>query len=385
MLPLHSKQLSGGSTKDQLEPLLINDNDAPDPVSDDECDPTRLSSLPLPGSGPSGGGNQTINMHYHQPHKETYSLVNYDTTIAKISTALFYAICSLFITLVNKSILTSYVFPSYKVVALGQLVTTIVVLYLGKKMRFISFPNYHRHIFVEIMPLPFIYLGNMVFGLGGTKELSLPMFTMLRRFSILMTMIAEYYVLSVVPNRNVKITVAMMIGGACIAALNDLGYNFQGYVFVLLNNFLTAINGVYTKKKLDPKKDMGKYGLMYYCSLFMLPVTLVLILAGDDCEKLATYPYLRDPLFGVQFFLSCCMGFVLNYSIMLCTQYNSALTTTIIGCLKNILITYLGMFVGGDYVYSINNFIGINISIVGSILYTIVTFKPSKSKNVTVI
>lgn len=359
----NSKQLN----QEQSEPLLIH-------TSDDEEE--KLTDIHHKHPASQKDPPRRVSTHT----KELVNLATYDTTIAKVSTALFYAVCSLFITIVNKSVLTSYVFPSFKIVALGQLVTTVVVLYTAKKMGLIQFPNYHRNIFFELLPLPFIYLGNMIFGLGGTKELSLPMFTMLRRFSILMTMIAEYYVLHIVPNRSVKITVGMMIGGAVIAALNDLGYNFQGYVFVLLNNFLTAVNGVYTKKKLDPKKEMGKYGLMFYSSLFMLPVTLLFIFCSDDYAKVTEYEYLWDVWFQIQFLLSCCMGFVLNYSIMLCTQYNSALTTTIIGCLKNILLTYLGMFIGGDYVYSVNNFMGINISIVGSILYTIVTFKPAPVK-----
>lgn len=36
------------------------------------------------------------------------------------------------------------------------------------------------------------------------------------------------------------------------------------------------------------------------------------------------------------------------------------------------------MFIGGDYVFSWLNCIGINISVVGSLLYTYVTFRKKK-------
>lgn len=296
----------------------------------------------------------------------------------RVGSALFYGLSSLMITVVNKTVLTSFEFPSFQVLGIGQMLATIVLLFGAKKARYVEFPNLETATFGKIWPLPVIYIGNMIFGLGGTKQLSLPMFTALRRFSILMTMIAEYYILGAKARVPVQLSVYTMIVGAVVAALNDLAFNFEGYLFILLNDLFTAANGVYMKKKLE-SKELGKYGLMYYNSLFMIVPAIAIAFWMGDARSVLDFPHWNNVIFLLQFGLSCVMGFVLSYSMILCTLHNSALTTTIIGCLKNICVTYLGMIIGGDYIFTWLNFIGLNLSVIGSLVYTWVTFRRKES------
>ncbi|XP_034230969.1 UDP-sugar transporter UST74c isoform X2 [Thrips palmi] len=292
----------------------------------------------------------------------------------RVGSAVFYGAASFMITVVNKTVLTTYNFPSFQCLALGQMFATIIVLYTAKKLGMISFPDLESSTLRKIWPLPLIYIGNVTFGLGGTKELSLPMFTALRRFSILMTMVAEFYILGVKPSVAVQFSVYTMIIGALVAASNDLAFTAEGYIFVLMNDFFTATQGVYMKKKLD-SKELGKYGLTYYNSLFMVIPSFLFAFSLGEIDKALEFPDWGNFMFLSQFILSCIMGFILSYSVILCTHYNSALTTTIIGCLKNISVTYLGMVIGGDYIFSWVNFIGINFSVIGSLVYTWVTFR----------
>ena len=126
------------------------------------------------------------------------------------------------------------------------MLTTILVLYSGKMLGKVSFPSLSSETFPKVWPLPLFYLGNLVFGLGSTQVLSLPMMTVLRRFSILMTLlgspflylcviknnmimfIGEYLILKSRPSLSVCASVFLMILGAVVAAIDDLAFSVKG-------------------------------------------------------------------------------------------------------------------------------------------------------------
>jgi solute carrier family 35 protein len=196
-------------------------------------------------------------------------------------------------------------------------------------------------------------------------------------------MILEILILKKRQEPRIVVCVLVMVFGSLVAASNDLAFSLIGYSFVMLNNMCTATQGVYVKKKLDTK-DLGKLGILFYNSLFCYPILLIMVARSHDFQTVHSFNGWSNPYFVSEFFASCVMGLVLNFSIFLCTQYNSALVTTVVGCLKNILITYLGvLFPTEDYIFSWTNFIGLTISIIGSIFFAGFSFKkqPDKDKS----
>ncbi|XP_036712208.1 UDP-N-acetylglucosamine/UDP-glucose/GDP-mannose transporter isoform X3 [Balaenoptera musculus] len=204
--------------------------------------------------------------------------------VAKLLSALFYGTCSFLLVLVNKALLTTYRFPSPIVLGIGQMAVTIMILYVSKLNKVIHFPDFDKKIPIKLFPLPLLYVGNHISGLSSTSKLSLPMFTVLRKFTIPLTLLLETIILGKQYSLNIIVSVFAIILGAFIAA-----------------------------------------------------------------------------------------GFLLTYSTLLCSYYNSALTTAVVGAIKNVSIAYIGMLVGGDYIFSVLNFVGLNICMAGGLRYSFLT------------
>lgn len=127
--------------------------------------------------------------------------------------------------------------------------------------------------------------------------------------------------------------------------------------------------------KLDSRDEIGSYGLMFYNNLFSLPVVLILLLTNErEMHALREFDRWRNKSLWLCLLLTSIFGFVLNYTYFLCTKLNSPLTTTVVGALKNVLTTYLGMILFPDYSFTFLSFTGATISVVGSLMYNYIEF-----------
>ena len=58
----------------------------------------------------------------------------------------------------------------------------------------------------------------------------------------------------------------------------DLTFNLPGYIMVFISDFATAMNGVYTMKKLQNKVGSETFGILITCSVVFQHLSFIFTL-----------------------------------------------------------------------------------------------------------
>uniref|UniRef100_A0A5B6YVD4 Putative UDP-sugar transporter sqv-7 n=1 Tax=Davidia involucrata TaxID=16924 RepID=A0A5B6YVD4_DAVIN len=295
--------------------------------------------------------------------------------------AISYMSCAVLLIMFNKAALSSYSFPCANVITLFQMICSCTFLYALRRWKLISFSGSESltitdnsttlvplKTLIHTLPLAMTYLLYMLATMESVRGVNVPMYTTLRRTTVVFTMIVEYILAGQKYTSPVVGSVSLIVLGAFIAGARDLSFDSYGYAVVFISNITTAIY-LATIARIGKSSGLNSFGLMWCNGIICGPFLLFWTFIRGDLEMTMNFPYLLSPGFLVVMLLSCILAFFLNYSIFLNTTLNSALTQTICGNLKDLFTIGLGWMVFGGLPFDILNVIGQFLGFLGSGLY----------------
>ncbi|XP_004291453.1 PREDICTED: UDP-sugar transporter sqv-7 [Fragaria vesca subsp. vesca] len=361
-------------------------------TTEPETDAAESSAMPVRAS--SSGKNLTLPVSDPPRDHELDRLIGDDDYVEEklfkgsamttrgAYAAVSYMACAVLLVMFNKAALSSYRFPCANVITLFQMICSCFFLYTLRRWKMITFtvreslafPDNSTTTLVPLetlkktFPLAGAYLLYMLTSMESVRGVNVPMYTTLRRTTVVFTMVMEYFLAGQRYTSPIVGSVGLIILGAFIAGARDLSFDAYGYAVVFLSNIATAIY-LATIARIGKSSGLNSFGLMWCNGIMCGPALLVLTFFHGDLKTTINFPYLLSPGFMLVLLCSCVLAFFLNYCIFLNTTLNSALTQTICGNLKDFFTIGLGWVIFGGLPFDIFNVIGQCLGFLGSGLY----------------
>ena len=213
------------------------------------------------------------------------------------------------------------------------------------------------------------------------------MYTTLRRTTVVFVMLLEWLQSNKTSSSGVQASVVLMIVGALVAGYRDLHFDLLSYSIVFLYNLCTAlylvlINDISVREKrqaaqvehhehLQHRPPLDKYDFMFYNNVITIPLLALIVLATDETRALVHSPHASNPYFLLSLLASSLLAFLLNYAIFANTAKNSALTQTVSGQAKDVIVVALGYLAFDDSHMDVGNAVGVALGFAGSVAYAV--------------
>ena len=165
-----------------------------------------------------------------------------------------------------------------------QGLVTVLCLNVMKRLKYIDYPSFDWAVARKVAPLSFVFIAYVVISLISLGRVNVPMFTALRRITVVFVMIEEWYLLGITPSRAVVNTVIVMCAGAAIAAWKDMSFDLVSYFYLFLTNLFTSLYTVYINV-VKMETNLNIWAMLYYNNVTTMPALAVLAWYTGDIQK----------------------------------------------------------------------------------------------------
>ncbi|XP_022084810.1 UDP-galactose/UDP-glucose transporter 7-like [Acanthaster planci] len=290
--------------------------------------------------------------------------------------ALFYGVLSGSMSFVNKAVLTmlGFHFPCF--LMLCQMLFTAALLRCLGALGRVSLPL-ATLANLRLCWLPsFFGLFHSVLSLQALDGMNVAMYTILKRCVPLVTLLlAPCLPTKGAPSLFVVVSIAVMTLGCVFTGLGDLTFDLAAYTFGLLSVFSQALYLTLVQSLSLQENTLSAAGIAYLNSLNCLVPLLLYTAYTSEFARVWDFPDLHSSRFLLAFLVVISMGCALNYSVFLCTTLTSALTLSVVGVMKSVVVVMVGLFVFGGVKLSVLGGVGVALNTLGSSLYTYAKYR----------
>ena len=291
-----------------------------------------------------------------------------------------YAIALSVSVLLNKSFVQSNKkLPATTTVLVEQTFLTLVSLYFIKTLKIIKLPAFNKQSAEKVYILPMLQFGIVTCSLASSN-LSRQVFEPLQRLSIIMTITVEILMFGQSSSKsNLSSVCFMVIGGLIGLAATITHFNLGGWLFVIAQDILVAVHLVSLKKALYAG-DLGKYGVIFYSNILMLPLAIALCFFTGEMHLAYNFTWSCASI--MQFISVSAYNAFTMLVFVTCAQLNSASTTAVVPCVQQLVVAFGELVSSTDEVYELKfeYFIGSIVSLLACVAYFHFEFQDSTTQ-----
>jgi len=272
-------------------------------------------------------------------------------------------------TLTNKILFQFFQFPYPLVLLLYQNIFTLVLLFGARYFGFLTFDGLQLETVKDWIPVNILFILMLSTGSYALKILSIPMVTIFKNFSTTLVAFGDFAFFGQELTSGIVASVVIMVLASVVAGANDLAFNLNGYMWMIMNCLVSAAYVLYMRYAMK-KTRLNEWGAVYYNNLLAIPTLLPVLFFTGELQGFSTYDHSNfTNSFLIMVFICGLSGFLISVCSFWAVKTTSATTYSIVGTLNKIPLTIIGFLFFGTPT-NLTGTVSIGIGLGGGLLYT---------------
>eukprot|EP01023_Acetabularia_acetabulum_P046551 TRINITY_DN4817_c0_g1_i4.p1 TRINITY_DN4817_c0_g1~~TRINITY_DN4817_c0_g1_i4.p1 ORF type:complete len:334 (+),score=32.80 TRINITY_DN4817_c0_g1_i4:102-1103(+) len=252
--------------------------------------------------------------------------------------------------LFNKVALSSFNFDAPNTLLFFQCLLSVFLVYFFKCSGIIQIKPMRMDVVKIWFPVNLIFVGMLATSFYSLKNLGVATVTVLKNLTNLLVIFGDLIFFGKKYSVGVWVSLGLIAASALCSGVTDLGFNFEGYAWQLINCCFAAGYSLRLRSVMNSvqeitqnRKGLDELSMVLYNNILSLPLLLLLMFAFGEIPGFLYEQDLLNPYFQMAAFTSGILGFFISFASLWFLSTSTPTTYSLVGSLNKIPVSIIGI------------------------------------------